>query len=115
MTLHKKRRRVFRVEPVTLSRHGRHVKLTCVVRRAAREADGSDEAAALDRDTRTFRRTEALYDRQRETLWNSMLAAKARGMSTSEIARRTGYTREYTAELLSRLKRQREAAEAKSD
>lgn len=84
-------------------------------RRRATEADRSEEAAVLDRATRAFRRTEETYERQRRELWEAILAAEARGMSKSEIARRTGYTREYVTELLTRLKRDRVAAASEPD
>ncbi|MDG4791978.1 hypothetical protein O7626_39890 [Micromonospora sp. WMMD1102] len=58
------------------------------------------EATALDEAARAFQRTEALLDRQREDLWNKIVAACRAGMSKAEAARRTGYSREYVSDLV---------------
>lgn len=56
-------------------------------------------AATLEDATRAFRRAEDVLQKRRTELHAAIAEAVARGMSKSEAARRTGYTREYVAQI----------------
>jgi hypothetical protein len=57
-------------------------------------------ADTLERATRAFRRAEQVASERRKELHNAIVEAVAGGMSKSEAARRTGYTREYVAKIV---------------
>lgn len=57
-------------------------------------------ADTLEQATRAFRRAEETLNKRRAELHNAITQAVASGMSKSEAARRTGYTREYVAKIV---------------
>lgn len=61
----------------------------------------TDEEQRLERATRAYRRAERTLSDRRSELHQAVTAAVAAGMSKSEAARRTGYTREYVTTLVS--------------
>lgn len=56
-------------------------------------------ADTLEQATRAFRRAEDVLNRRRAELHAAIAQAVTDGMSKSEVARRTGYTREYVAKI----------------
>ena len=57
-------------------------------------------ASTLEDAARAFRRAEETLRKRRVELHSAIAEAVAGGMSKSEAARRTGYTREYVAKIL---------------
>lgn len=61
-----------------------------------------DDLESLARTAKAFRRAEAKLEEQRRTLHEQIVATVKRGQTKSEVARRTGYTREYVARICDR-------------
>ena len=58
------------------------------------------DTKTLEDAARAFQRARATLARRREELHAAIAQAVASGMSKSEVARRTGYTREYVAKIV---------------
>lgn len=61
----------------------------------------TEEEQRLERAARAYRRAEKTLSDRRGELHEAVTAAVSAGMSKSEAARRTGYTREYVTTLVS--------------
>lgn len=56
-------------------------------------------ASTLDEAAKAYRRAETVLNQRRDELHRAIVDAVAGGMSKSEAARRSGYTREYVTKL----------------
>jgi hypothetical protein len=72
----------------------------------------SEAKLALLSAARAYRRAEATLKRRREELHAAILRSTAAGETKSQIARDTGYTREYVTALISDAEKQRTTATA---
>jgi hypothetical protein len=69
----------------------------------SRDTPRTPEEAELEAATTRFRRAEQVMKERRQELHDAIRAAvDPERLSISEVARRTGYTREYVAKILER-------------
>lgn len=71
------------------------------VPRGPRQAQETPESLTLDVVAREYNRTEAKLKALHEQLIDATVKAVEAGMSKSEAARRTGYTREHVSRMVS--------------
>jgi hypothetical protein len=65
-----------------------------------RDTPQKPEAAELEAATARFRRAEQAMQERRKELHAAIRAAISPDLTISEVARRTGYTREYVSKIL---------------
>lgn len=65
-----------------------------------RDTPQKPEVAELEAATTRFRRAEQVMQERRKELHAAIRAAISPDLTISEVARRTGYTREYVSKIL---------------
>jgi CRP-like cAMP-binding protein len=66
------------------------------------DKNADDNLAALEQAAKAFHRAEQKLDEQRGVLHHAIVEAVDKGVTKSEAARRTGYTREYVTRICDR-------------
>src|ERR1700716_1172272 len=91
-----------RADIANLPHRSRYGRLRDMPRSSRRVFVESPESRALDEARRLADRTEAILERQLEDLKAKAIAAVVtKKLSTTEAARRAGYSREYVSKLVS--------------